>query len=398
MPDQPLTSVNPAVHSDPMAPGWKPPPNDPDPSGVDDCIALCLSGGGYRAMVFHVGVLWRLNEAGVLPRLDRISCVSGGSITGAVLGLTWKDLKDYGFSAEAFEQLLVAKVRAVAGTDIDAQAIVLGAALPVISASDLVARDYRNHIFGEATLQSLPDWPMFVFNATNVQSGALCRFTKQYMWDWRVGKIPKPDIELAVAVGASSAFPPFLSPVILKVKEDQFAPGTGDDLQAPPYTTRLVLTDGGVYDNLGLETAFKRCRTLLVSDAGGQMQPEEKPNEDWGLHSKRVLDLVDNQVRNLRKRQLLDALKSSDPVHCRKGAFWSVRSDISDYDLPSALPAPFARTQELAATPTRLAAMPKDLQERLINWGYTICDAAIRKHWDQTIALPRGLPYSGAGI
>ena len=51
--------------------------------------ALCLSGGGYRAMLFHVGALWRLNEAGYLPRLDRISSVSGGSITAGVLGATW---------------------------------------------------------------------------------------------------------------------------------------------------------------------------------------------------------------------------------------------------------------------------------------------------------------------
>src|SRR5262245_28221555 len=44
-------------------------------------IALCLSGGGYRAMLFHLGALWRLNEAGLLSQLKRISSVSGGSIT-----------------------------------------------------------------------------------------------------------------------------------------------------------------------------------------------------------------------------------------------------------------------------------------------------------------------------
>jgi predicted acylesterase/phospholipase RssA len=49
-------------------------------------IALCLSGGGYRAMLFHLGTLWRLNEFGLLFRLQRISSVSGGSITGAILG------------------------------------------------------------------------------------------------------------------------------------------------------------------------------------------------------------------------------------------------------------------------------------------------------------------------
>ena len=47
----------------------------------DHGTALCLSGGGYRAMIFHVGVLWRLDEAGLLSQLDRVSSVSGGSIT-----------------------------------------------------------------------------------------------------------------------------------------------------------------------------------------------------------------------------------------------------------------------------------------------------------------------------
>lgn len=40
--------------------------------------ALCLSGGGYRAMLFHVGVLWRLYEARLLQDVKRISSVSGG--------------------------------------------------------------------------------------------------------------------------------------------------------------------------------------------------------------------------------------------------------------------------------------------------------------------------------
>ena len=58
-----------------------------DPGRPQPGTALCLSGGGYRAMVFHLGALWRLNELGYLPRLDRISSVSGGSITAGVLGL-----------------------------------------------------------------------------------------------------------------------------------------------------------------------------------------------------------------------------------------------------------------------------------------------------------------------
>ena len=38
-------------------------------------IGLCLSGGGYRAMLFHVGALWRLYDAGVLGTVKRISSV-----------------------------------------------------------------------------------------------------------------------------------------------------------------------------------------------------------------------------------------------------------------------------------------------------------------------------------
>src|SRR6476619_5234143 len=65
-------------------------PDEPPEPGPG--IALCLSGGGYRAMVFHLGALWRLNELGHLPKLDRISSVSGGSITAGLLGFKWSRL------------------------------------------------------------------------------------------------------------------------------------------------------------------------------------------------------------------------------------------------------------------------------------------------------------------
>ena len=56
-------------------------PTDPETLQLRDEVALCLSGGGYRAMLYHVGALWRVNELGMLPKLARISSVSGGSIT-----------------------------------------------------------------------------------------------------------------------------------------------------------------------------------------------------------------------------------------------------------------------------------------------------------------------------
>jgi NTE family protein len=363
-------------------------------AGPQPGIGLCLSGGGYRAMVFHVGVLWRLYEAGLLSTVSRISSVSGGSITAGVLALAWKKLGfDPSRIAADFVPHVVQPLRRLASRTIDTKAVLLGIALPG-SVGDRVVAAYRKHLFGHATLQDLPDAPRFVINATNVQSGVLWRFMKTAMRDYRVGEVKSPVVSLAQAVAASSAFPPVLSPSRLRLDPGQFTPGSGTDLQQPAFRREVFLTDGGVYDNLGLETVWKRYDTVLVSDAGGRMSPEEEPKGDWARHAYRVLDLVDNQVRSLRKRQVIDSFKSG----ARKGAYWGIRTNIVDYQLGAALPCPFDRTLALAATPTRLAAMPAVLQERLINWGYAVCDAALRRHVVPALPIPSAFPYPQAGV
>ena len=135
---------------------------------------------------------------------------------------------------------------------------------------------------------------------------------KPYTRDWRVGEIRenRKRFEIAVAVSASSAFPPFLSPARLQdMNSADYTPGSGgsgqDNLQKEPFTTHPVLSDGGVYDNLGLETVWKRYKTILVSAAGGQMSFNQRINSAWPLQAYRVLNVIDNQVRSLRKRQLI---------------------------------------------------------------------------------------------
>jgi NTE family protein len=224
-----------------------------EPSGQPEPGAgLCLSGGGYRAMVFHLGVLWRLYEAGLLREVKRISSVSGGSITSGVLALKWKRLSfDPARLRADFVPEVVTSVRRLARETIDAEAIILGVVLPG-RVSDRVAAAYDEHLFKGATLQDLPDEPRFVINATNVQSGAIWRFMKPYMRDYRVGEVRKPTIPLSKAVAASSAFPPVLSPVELRLDPESFTPNSGLDLQRQPFTSKVILSDGGVYDNLGL--------------------------------------------------------------------------------------------------------------------------------------------------
>jgi NTE family protein len=362
--------------------------------GPSPGIGLCLSGGGYRAMVFHVGALWRLYESGVLRATDRISSVSGGSITSGLLGLKWSQLSFEPARLQSdFVPLIVQPIRALAGETIDAEAIILGMALPG-RVSDRVAAAYDEYLFGGATLQDLPDQPRFVINATNVQSGVLWRFSKPYMGDYRVGRVRQPAVSLARAVAASSAFPPVLSPVEMRLGADAFAPDTGLDLQRPPFTRKVMLTDGGVYDNLGLETVWKRYQTVLVSDGGGKMKAEDEPRSDWARHAYRVLEVVDNQVRALRKRQVIDSLSTKS----RTGAYWGIRTNIADYGVGSALSCPFDRTTELAEVPTRLKRLDDQLQERLINWGYAVCDAALRRHYQPDLPAPAAFPYPAVGI
>ena len=356
-------------------------------------IALCLSGGGYRAMLFHLGALWRLNELAFLPKLARISSVSGGSIAAGVLGHRWHRLAFLNDRATQFQSEIVTTIRAMASRTIDVGDVLKGIFLPG-SIADKVVASYNKILFNHATLQDLPDAPRFVINATNVQSGALWRFSKPFMWDWRVGKIANPKTELAVAVGASSAFPPVLSPARLKLKDGDFVPGTGVDLQKPPYTEDVFLTDGGVYDNLGLETAWKEYETILISDGGGKMAADAEPHTDWARHAMRINELIDNQVRSLRKRQAIGSFKAGD----RKGTYWSVRSEIADYPVANGLSCPPLQTVALAEYPTRLADVPDLTQRHLINWGYAICDAAMRAHVVPTSDNPAVFPYPEAGI
>src|SRR5919109_2564161 len=70
----------------------EPIPTDPYDRAPEAGTALCLSGGGYRAMLFHLGTLWRLYEIARLRDIRRISSVSGGSITAGILALAWRKL------------------------------------------------------------------------------------------------------------------------------------------------------------------------------------------------------------------------------------------------------------------------------------------------------------------
>jgi NTE family protein len=153
------------------------------------------------------------------------------------------------------------------------------------------------------------------------------------------------------------------------------------------------LSDGGVYDNLVLETAFKRCRRLLVSDGGGKMAPDAGVPRDWLRQMILIGDVVDNQVRSLGKRNLIESFKSEDPIMGRAGAYWSLRSDPSDYPLADPLLPPPEQIARARRVKTRLAPLDEPTQESLVNWGYAACDLGLRGYVEPTLPRPEALPH-----
>ncbi len=364
-----------------------------DRGGQRSGVALALSGGGYRAMLFHLGALRRLNEAGYLRKLGeggKISSVSGGSITAARLAIIWNELTfDESGVATNLETLLIEPVVDFASKKPDLDSFIGLDAATLIEAVLTFGRNAGNELsenlaedlLGHGTLQDFPDidqGPHFIINATSMQTGNLFRFSKPYQGDLTVGLWRDPNTKIADAVAASAGYPPVLSPSQLN------ASGTFDEetegmYNYGDYRSRHELADGGIYDNLGLEPIWQTHQTILVSDGGGQLAADPDPGNDALRHSIRVATILDHQVRNLRKRQIVEAYKTTDPDTGRDGTYWSIRSDIEGYELADALA--FTKKSDMwpMDVPTRLKTLEDDVISDIIEFGYVICDTAVRR-------------------
>jgi NTE family protein len=341
---------------------------------IEEGAGLCLSGGGYRAMLYHVGALVRLNELGMLSQLKEIASVSGGSITAGVLARAWPRLQidEAGTATNLIEEFAKPLIR-FASVAVDVKAGLLGL-LPGRTAANEVAAAYDKHLFLGATLQDIPDTPRFTFMATNLQTGSGWRFAKDYAADYRVGRIDRPRLSLAQVVAASSAFPPVLSPVRLAFEPGTVQPMAGADLHHAPFIDQAVLTDGGIYDNLGLERVWKRCRTILVSNAGKNTPEIGSPTGQWIGQLFRTLFLVQQQAENSRKRILF----GMNNLGQRKVAFWSIDTPIASFGLADALALLPEATTAAANMRTRLNSFSDAEISLLLKVGYAGADASLR--------------------
>ncbi|MGW5192787.1 hypothetical protein ACWEOO_26320 [Kribbella sp. NPDC004138] len=145
-----------------------------------------------------------------------------------------------------------------------------------------------------------------------------------------------------------------------------------------------------MYDNLGLEPVKKTCGTVFVSDGGGTFTIKVKPHRDWVLGTRRLLEVLDVEVRRLRRREIVGALKGG----FRKGAFWAINTDPAVFaHAASTLPCTYEQTKTLALVSTRLTKMPEMRRHQIANWGYAVTDSSLRDNYDQNLAVPGRFPY-----
>jgi len=380
----------------------------------DLALGLSLSGGGYRAMLFHAGALARLNELGWLQRLDAISSVSGGSIAAGLLATRWNALSfTAGGVAGNFDAVYLSPLLDFAQKTVDLFCIAYGVTAPWTTAAKQAVKAYQKLLGENSNLNKLPDRPRFIFCSSNLTTGSLFRFSKRYIADYRLGQHFDPDFDLAYAVAASAAFPPVLSPLRLDLRRLKFemrpVHGRMPVAADPRLLKRAVLSDGGVYDNHGVQPLLQRCQMLLVSDGGAPWSTSTNGYYRWFSQLKRVLDTTDNQVRALRRQDLIDRfIGAADPtlntlpetslVRQRfglRGAYWGVTTDPQRY---AASPHPFvqARWRSLGAIGTWLHFLGADETEDLVNWGYVVCDLALRSYIDSSLPVGASLPI-GAG-
>ncbi len=353
------------------------------PKPGQEGIALCLSGGGFRAALFHMGALRRLNELGALGHVDRISAVSGGSIFAAHLVEAipaWPAPGEV-IPTEIWNAHVAEPFRAFARKNMRTFPI-LARLLPwnwFRAATMVEELAKREAALTGKTLGQLPDRPDYLFCATDMVYGAYWVFGKERTGDhWYVGyRTSDPKWPVARAVAASSCWPPVFDPLPLHLHSADYTPAEPWEktTERTDHLAHMALTDGGVYDNMGLEPVWNTAACVLVSDGGGTFHY----NSGWNL-IRRVLryqDIVQHQARAIRKRWLMSNFIRGD----LSGTYWGISTKVEHYDLPGAHGYSKAlvddilsrvRTDEDAFSEAEIAVLE--------NHGYFLADAAIRQH------------------
>jgi predicted acylesterase/phospholipase RssA len=280
-------------------------------------IGLALSGGGFRATLYHLGVIRYLRDSGALPLVGDIASVSGGSILGAHLVLNWdRYTGSDGQFAEAAGELVRFVQHDIRNRVVRRLPMLFpvrlagkltGFSRPGFTPNALLEASYRTFLYGDRRLFELPERPALHVLATNVSDGVMAVFNREGLHIQKRQRaeadpfrhVPGQTATIAKVVSASSAFPGFFPPVEITAADLGVHEG-----QFPPES----FTDGGVYDNLGIRafawlTAHggRSYRRVIVSDAGKPFQILGNAPLGFIAQSIRATDILWDRVWQLER-------------------------------------------------------------------------------------------------
>jgi NTE family protein len=322
-------------------------------------IGLALSGGGYRATAFHLGTMKKLHELNILPKVDVISTISGGSITGAAWALSDQSYPEFHQSMESTLHTKGVIKRVIFSLTFLVAFILLVGLLVVavwlsfqpapwhkysflvialwilliikfqfiiFPVSTLVEKAYNQIFFSGKKLGQFKPYPEFAIGSSNLHTGRPFTFSKEYMGDSMYADKSwfKPPIfftstafPVARAVMASSCVPFAFTPVSVK---PEFFKDKEDSKRVNP-----VLVDGGVYDNQGIHKITQpgshfHCDIIITSDAGGGFLKNKKYSNTFSL----LLRTVDLFMYRIKTAQMVQQVYDNTSSVNRPIAYFSL--------------------------------------------------------------------------
>lgn len=319
---------------------------------------VALSGGGYRATAFHLGTLKKLHEMNILAKVDIISTISGGSITGACFcahkggftgfynelytGLQKKNvirkllLSWLGFRFLAFVLLFIGSFYFLFTSSAWLFPVIITFLIIVLlkfqfllfPISRRIETIYDQFFYKNKTLAQLPDKPLLVIGSTNLQTAKPFSFSKRWMRDSTYQFMDDPvkfdpaDFPLARAVMASSCVPFAFTPVTIDKK---FFLDIADADKVHP-----VLVDGGVYDNQGIHKIMQsgryECSIVITSDAGSGSSGELSFKNTIAL----LMETVNVFMSRIKKSQMQRNVYDNASTAGKQVAYFSLGWDVEN--------------------------------------------------------------------
>lgn len=364
----------------------------PSSSGSPRNIGLALSGGGSRAIAFHLGCMRALQDLRLLDQVQVISSVSGGSVIAAMYSYSDCDFEEFdarvvsllrrGVVSDVVREALrptaiASAIRRFAFTLVARTAGRLSRRLQSFFASretiapDLACRVSRTDSFrkvmsskfGERLMREVGRSSLdVVINATELRTGSAFRFGNRRSGCWRFGEIDPNRALVADAVTASAAYPLFLPALERNYHFRRKGVNVGTD--------HVLLADGGLFDNLGVsplipgrDPAFSVAHFdpefVIACDAGaGLLDGISAPNRLLG-RVKRSFDVVFRK-RQDATRNLIHELAATRHISGFALPYLGQR----DANLPW-IPPQLPRREEVKDYPTDFAPMDNDAIHRL---------------------------------